>query len=189
MRRHAVAASLVVTVALASAVSANASASPSFFPLADGKRWVLFDGNGAERRIAVARAGTVFTLQGFPGLGSTRVRARDGNIEAWDDRSSRWEPFLRLAAPTGTRYTVDLGDATLWRRVEVTIASRSASCLNALGRTVHGCVRLTLRARSPIADAGIERLVFAPGVGLAEIVEQTIAGPRRYTLSRPLPTS
>ena len=40
-----------------------------------------------------------------------------------------------------------------------------------------------------MADAGIERLVFAPGIGLAEVVVQTIAGPRSYTLDGKAPLS
>jgi len=34
-----------------------------------------------------------------------------------------------------------------------------------------------------VADAGVEELVFAPGVGLVRVVETTIAGPRTLLLS------
>jgi hypothetical protein len=91
--------------------------------------------------------------------------------------------FLRLGAPAGTRYVVDLADTALWRSVVVTVASRRAVVEDATGRTLRNCVRLVVRQRKPVADAGVEELVFAPGVGPARIVEQTIAGPRTFLLA------
>ena len=47
---------------------------------------------------------------------------------------------------------------------------------------------LEVRALEPIADAGVERLVFAPGIGPVEVVVQTIAGPRSYALGKTGPS-
>ena len=117
------------------------------------------------------------------------MRPSGADVQAWDSRVDGWRPFLRLGARTGTRYLVDLPGAPLWRALDVKVASRSATCSDANGREVRGCVVLELTSRKPVADAGIERLVFAPGLGLAEVVVQTIAGPRSYTLDGKAPLS
>ena len=149
----------------------------------DGATWKLTDQSGAtldpvDERSALGRA---YILQGFPGFASLRVRAA-GRPPGVGREGARWAPFLRLGAPTGTRYRVDLRDAPLWRAVDVTVASSPACAADARGRVVRGCVELALRSRKPTADAGVERLVFAPGIGLAEVVVQTIAGSRTYSL-------
>jgi hypothetical protein len=174
-------AALALSVGLVAATAASAGG-PSLFPLGAGTSWTLSDERGNELTIRSNRSGSSYVLRGLPGLASVRVRANRRNIEAWDSRSSTWKAFLRLAAPAGTRYRVDFPEAPLWRAVDVTVESRSATCADARGRQVRGCVALALRSRKPVADAGVERLVFAPGVGLAEVVVQTIAGPRTYTL-------
>lgn len=173
---------VVTAVLLGALVSASAAAagSPNLFPLGARSSWTLTDPQGNELTIRATRSGTSFLLRGFPGVASIRVRPDGGNVEAWDSRVSRWKPFLRLAAPEGTRYRVDLPRAPLWRAVDVRVASRE-TCRVA-SREVRGCVAFALRSRKPIADAGVERLVFAPGLGPVEIVVQTIAGPRVYAL-------
>ena len=66
----------------------------------------------------------------------------------------------------------------------MTVAARDATVADAEGRQVRDAVRLTFRYRGTLADAGLEELVFAPGVGLARVVEMTIAGPRVSVLER-----
>lgn len=174
---------VVTAVLLGALVSASAAVagSPNLFPLGARSSWTLTDPQGNELTIRATRSGTSFVLRGFPGVASLRVRQDGGNLEAWDSRASRWRPFLRLAAPEGTRYRVDLPGAPLWRAVDVRVAARGETCRVA-SRQVRGCVAFALRSRKPIADAGVERLVFAPGLGPVEIVVQTIAGPRTYAL-------
>ena len=173
-------------VLLAACVSA-ASVDPQAFPLQAGARWSLADEAGNELVIRVTRGRGGYLLRGLPGLPPTRVRARGHDIQAWDPRAARWEPFLRLGAPVGTRYTVRLGSVPLWRSVEVTLASRTETCQDGERRMRRGCVALELGPPKDVADAGVERLVFAPGVGPVEVVVQTIAGPRRYALGEPGP--
>jgi hypothetical protein len=180
MKRTAVVAGVVALFACWCA--AAVAAPPPLFPLRDGATWKLADQRGAAMVVKASRSGQAYVLRGFPGLGSVRVRPKGSDVQAWDAQGARWAPFLRLGARTGTRYRVDLRDAPLWRAVEVTVESRSAVCADARDRPVRRCVALALRTRKPIADAGVERLVFAPGIGLAEVVVQTIAGPRTYTL-------
>ncbi len=169
---------------------ADAATPRPLFPLEVGTTWQLVDERtgAAPPPVRVVRpaesAGVV--LRGFPGLPPTRVRENGTSIEAWDPDPGRWEPFLRLGAATGTSYRVDLSQSLLWRNVLVTVAARDATASDADGETVRNAVRLTLRPKGKgMADAGLEELVFAPGVGLTRVVETTIAGPRVTVLGRP----
>jgi hypothetical protein len=120
---------------------------PALLPLADGNRWVLADiERGSTTTISVARRQSGLVLRGLPGAGELRVRAAGGPVEAWDPAAARWEPFLRLRAPVGTRYKVALTGAPLWRSRTLTVASRSAVVHDARGRTLRNCVRLTFAA-------------------------------------------
>jgi hypothetical protein len=168
----------------ASGEGADSGAPTSLLPLADGNRWVLRDvERGSTAAISVARQPSGFVLRGLPGAGELRVRAAGRSVEVWDPAGARWEPFLRLGAPAGTRYKVALAGAPLWSSVTVTVDSRSAVVHDARGKTLRNCVRIKFAARKRMPDAGLEELVFAPGVGLVRTVEQTIAGPRVRVLS------
>lgn len=173
-----------VAVALGAAPFASPSPMVSPFPLADGNRWVLRDTEtGTARTILLVRKPSGLVLRGLPGAADLRVRSAGKTTEAWDPASRRWEPLLRLGAPAGTRYVVDVGNSGLWRSLQVTVASRQAVVHDARGKTLRGCVRLTFRAKKPIADASLEELTFAPGIGPVAVTEITIAGPRRSTLA------
>jgi hypothetical protein len=167
---------------------ADAGTQRSFFPLQVGKSWQLYDERTGVRAssVAVVREADPagFVLRGFPGLPEARVRRVGDAVEAWDPGAGRWEPFLRLGAPAGTTYRVDLPQTLFWRNVVVTVATRDATVADANGRSVRGAVRLTIRSKGKLADAGLEELVFAPGIGLARVVETTIAGPRVTVLER-----
>ncbi len=161
-----------------------AAAEQNAFPLRDGNRWTLrAEDGGGTTAVSVRRSPSGLVLEGFPGIGDIPVRATGAAIEVRDAGSGNWEPFLRLGARAGTKYTVKLSDAPLWRSVVVTVTSRQAVVHDARGKTLRGCVRLTVSHPKGIADAGIEELVFAPGVGLVKVVEMTIAGPRERVLA------
>ena len=113
------------------------------------------------------------------------MRTAGRDVQAWDAGAAGWEPFLRLGAAPGAHYRVDLSASPFWRAADVTVSR--ASC-HVGTRTVRGCVTLEVRALKPIADAGVERLVFAPGIGPVEVVVQTIAGPRSYALGKTGPS-
>jgi hypothetical protein len=173
----------VVIVALAAALAPGSVATagePLPFPLGARASWTLTDEHGSQLKIRSTRSGSTYVLHGFPGLASVRVRANGREVQAWDARVSTWRPFLRLSAAAGARYRVDLPSSALWRAIVVTVASREPCLVGS--RPVRSCVTLELQALKPIADAGVERLVFAPGIGPVEVVVQTIAGPRSYAL-------
>jgi hypothetical protein len=177
-----------MAAALTAAGSAAQAAGPTHLPLAAGSAWYLADAEtAAGTTISVRRGGSGSFLRGFPGAGDLRVRRAGAAVQAWDEGQKRWEPFLRLGAPAGTRYVVDLSSAPLWRRVLVSVASRDAAVEDARGRERRGCVVLRLSPPKGVADAGIEELAFAPGVGPVRVVETTIAGSRTRLLDRYVP--
>jgi hypothetical protein len=179
---------LVVAVALVlvPAAASLPGGSRHFFPLEPRNEWTFenLQYGGAET-LTVSRAGAgVFRLEGFPGARSLRVRWSGQTLQAWDTNDRRWEALLRLGAPAGTSYAVDLAPA-LWSNVRVTVASRRATVHNpVLGRSYSGAIRLALRPDPGLADAGITGIWFAPGVGPVRWIEQSIAGPVEHVLAR-----
>ena len=185
MSRHVLIVSIFFTLVAALLPAATtASEPPSLLPLAGGNRWVLSDAElGGTKTISVTRGAAGLVLHGLPGASDLRVRAAGRAVQAWDPADRRWETFLRLGAAAGTTYTVDLAGMPSWRALVVTVDSRRTVVSDARGKTLRNCVRLVFAARKPIADAGLEELVFAPGVGFARTTEQTIAGPRVHLLA------
>jgi hypothetical protein len=149
------------------------------FPLAAGNHWTLRAvDSGVPLRITVRRSGKSFVLQGFPGTTTLRVRPWRGGVQAWDRADRRWEPFLRLGARAGTTYAVDLAGTSEWRNLRVEIASRHATTTDYRGTSRRDCILVALHPNVPVADAGIEALAFAPGIGPVRVVEQSFIGPR-----------
>jgi len=184
MSRHVLVVSILLSLAAALPAATVASDAPSMLPLAGGNRWVLRDpALGGTRSISITRGPSGLVLHGVPGAADLRVRAAGRAVEAWDSASRRWEPFLRLGAAQGTTYAVDLAGTSFWRSLVVKVDSRRTVMFDARGKALRNCVRLTFAARKPIADAGLEELVFAPGIGFARTTEQTIAGPRVHLLA------
>jgi hypothetical protein len=185
-RLHYLALALIAVAGCGAAAGeeADLQAPPAPLPLADGNRWVLRDlESSSTATIAVTRRPSGLVLRGLPGAGDVRVRTAGRAVQAWDAVDARWEPFLRLGAPAGTRYAVALSGVPLWRSLTATVASRTAVVRDVRGRTLRNCIQFTFATRKPVADAAIEELVFAPGVGFARTAEQTIAGTRVRVLA------
>jgi hypothetical protein len=185
MSRQLLGASIVLAVLAGLFPSLTAATEqPDLLPLAAGNRWVLRDARlDSTKTISITRGSSGLTLHGLPGADDIRVRAAGRAVVAWDPVDKRWEPFLRLGATAGTSYALDLAGLPLWRSLVVTVESRRAIVHDARGKTLRNCVRLVFAARKPIADAGLEELVFAPAVGIVRTSEQTIAGPRVHLLA------
>lgn len=177
---------LAAAILLVPSAAAAPPTSREFFPLRAGNEWTFENRRyGGSDTLSVSRTGAgVFRLTGFPGAPSLRVRWSGSALQAWDGRRRRWEPFLRLGAPAGTRYPVDLSQP-LWDNVRITVVSRRATFFNpVLGRRHIGTVRLAVRPSPELADAGVTGLWFAPRIGPVRWVEQSIAGPVEHFLSR-----
>jgi hypothetical protein len=166
-------------------VSAGSAGPPrSMFPLADDNRWTFRSMSvGGARTMSLEQQRGGLVLNGFPGAGPLRVRARGRAVEAWDTADRRWEALLRFGGATGSAYRVSLEDLALWRGVVVTVASKRATVRGSDGRAYRACTRFTLRPPAKVADAGVLELAFAPGIGPVRFVEQTIAGPRAWALA------
>ena len=180
------AASLAFLVLAGASAAAGADhARPSYFPLVQGNRWTYEDTRtGGQARMSARRVGPgIFRLEGFPGAPALRVRRAGGVVQGWDAGQRRWEAFLRLAAPKGTTYRVDL-PIPLWRDVRVTVSSRGAVVrVEPMKRSFSNAVRLTLRPKPGLSDAGITSMVFAPGVGLVHWEELSFTGTITHALS------
>jgi hypothetical protein len=171
-------------LALLLVAGASAARAPRLFPLADGNRWALASvHSGTPREISLAREAGYLVLRGLPGARELRVRRVGQAVQAWDRREHRWEAFLRLGAAVGTTYAVDLSGMALWNQVQVTVTSRRAVVRDLADRVWRRCTRLAFRYRGALADAGLEELSFARGVGPVHFTETTIAGPRASALS------
>jgi hypothetical protein len=173
----------LAVIALGVAGSASAEPRPSPFPLAAGNHWTLRDvETNAARTISVSKQDQALVVSGLPGAPAIRVRWAGDTLQAWDSAGDRWEALFRFGEPAGTTYSVRLGNTLLWRNVAVTVASKRARLADAQGR-MRMCTRFTVTSKQKVADAGIESVAFAPGVGPMQIVEQTIAGTRELSLA------
>jgi hypothetical protein len=170
---------------LAVGVTASSGATtPSPFPLTDGNRWTLRDvDRNTPRTISARQTSEGMVVSGFPGLADMRMRWSGQTLQAWDSSQGRWEALFRFGAAAGERYAVNLADTYLWRSLVVTVSSKRAAVRDFRGRAVAGCTRFTFESRRPIADAGLEEISFAPGVGPVRIVDTTIAGRRVLALA------
>lgn len=98
-------------------------------------------------------------------------------LYVWTDGSSQL--MADLAAPQGSSWTFRMTPHHL--PGTATIAARGVVVRTTAG-TFKDCVVLALSGTS--ADAGTTSIVFAPGVGVVEWYETTIAGPVRKVLTR-----
>jgi hypothetical protein len=172
-------------VAVPCASAGTAEQVRRYFPLQHGNSWTYENlrWGGHATVSAVRERPGVFRLAGFPGAERLRVRWSGQALQAWDAEQTRWEALLRFGAVAGTSYRVDL-PPDLWQDVRITVVSRSAVVRSEpLRRSFPGSVRLALRPRAGLADAGITSMAFAPRVGLVTWQEQSIAGPVAHALS------
>ena len=177
-----------VVLSVACLCSTAAAAPSSHFPLRDGATWKLTDENGLALTVRASRSGQAYILRGLPGLTTVRVRRSGADVQAWDSRVDGWRPFLRLGARAGTA-TSSTCPARRSGALDVKVASRSATCSDASGR---GRSAAAWCSSSRAASRGRRRHRAArlrAGIGLAEVVVQTIAGSRSYTLGGKAPLS
>jgi hypothetical protein len=76
---------------------------------------------------------------------------------------------------------VNLGRTLLWRNVVVTLNAKRAAVDDFDGRS-RKCQTFTFGYKRGLADAGLESISFAPGIGPVRIADQTIAGTRELAL-------
>jgi hypothetical protein len=173
----------LLTLSFGVAGGASAEPSPSPFPLADGNRWTLRNvETNAAKTVSVRKEPEGFVVSGLPGAPALRVRWVGETLQAWDTADERWEAIFRFGGPAGKGYPVSLRNTLLWRNVVVTLTSKRATVEDFGGRT-RNCVRFTFGYKRGLADAGLESMSFAPGIGPVRIADQTIAGTRELALA------
>ena len=166
-----------------------AAAAASYFPLSVGDSWTYaLEGRTAgdeARTIHVAetqerRGVTYYRLEGWPMLEGALVRVNSrGQAVVLDSESGAERLWYDFAAPVGGMWQPETGDACVGR---AEIAGR-----NQKAEVPAGSFEAALAidyAPSECADAGLTSELFAPGIGLIERTEITIAGPLTWRLTR-----
>ena len=173
----------IAAVTLGAVGSASAEPQPSPFPLAAGNQWTMRDvETNAARTISVSKGEKGLVLGGLPGAPALRVRWIGDAVQAWDTADERWEAIFRFGLPARSSYVVRLGNTLLWRNMAVTVASKRARIEDYEGRSRVSTL-FTFASKGKVADAGLESLAFARGVGPVRIAEQWIGGVRELALA------
>ncbi len=166
-----------------------AAAGVTHFPLHVGDSWTYaLDGvtSGDEGRTvrvseSVERSGLVYyRLEGRPAPSSALVRLDSrGRLVALDEATGAERLWYDFAASVGAIWQPETGDDCVGR---AEVAER-----NGKAEVPAGAFDAVLAIRyGPIqcADAGVSEELFAPGVGLLQRTETTIAGPLTWLLTR-----
>lgn len=174
---------LAAALLLAAAALVGSAQLPDYFPLQEGNQWIYrpVDGPGEPLRLEISRTG-YFSGQGYvlvSGFAEREVWLRlseERTLYRFDSETRREEVWLDFAAPIGEPFPTGLSPCHRYAVIE----SREAPWKGPVGEFTNA---LLVRYLPGIcADAGLERDVFLPWVGLVERTLTTIAGPRRYQL-------
>lgn len=175
-------AGMALALVLAFVGVASAQQYQNYLPLKQGNAWTYQNqkwGNEVVQKVASEYYG-MYYVEGF--LGEGKWLAYVGNtLYAWNDAAQQWGVLFRFGAPTGTTYPIDQGG--LFSNVSVRVDSRTAVFQDTvMQQNFYNCIRFTFKYATPIFDAGIGSMTFAPGVGLVETTSQSIAGPVQVVL-------
>ena len=157
----------------------------SYFPLDVGNSWTYsVEGIGAPQsdtiRVVDSRdisGVTYYQVEGLvPTAGLLRIDSRGRLVEYREGRSEQlWYDF---AAPLGSSWQIDRPDLCF---ASATIEARGAEHSVPAG-VFRGVIEVDFGPEANCADAGLDRDLFAPAVGLIERSAITIAGPRTMRL-------
>lgn len=156
----------------------------NLFPVSIGLTWNYEGPLDDDRQLRMIESTTAagkraLVLTGL--MGDRVVRANDGRIEQFS--SDAWRLLFDLDAEVGASWVIDLeavgSDFLDGATVEVL---EKGSRLEVPYGILEGVTHLRLTAPPGLADAGLTELWLAPGLGIAAWTEQSIAGPRTYSL-------
>jgi len=157
------------------------------FPAQVGMSWT-YAGSPMEMARSVRIVGEEITADGslyvwWDGFQGRHAVRKDADGRVLSLRAGEWQMLFDLVANEGTTWTIGKGGEgeDLLDGSTVTVVSRSAQIRVPYG-AFEPCVELGLRPDPGLADAGVTRMWFAPGVGLLKWEETTIAGPQTYEL-------
>lgn len=183
--RNTAAASLLALLVLA-ATPASAQTAQDLFPNQDGNAWTYEVrgqiGNGSTRQVSVtARSGGWAQVTGLEGDHWLWMSAQSGRVWAWDASSGTYGLLFDLAAARGTQFSMQIPAAPCLNRSRWEVSKTAATVDTPVGRFTD-CVVID-NVQPVCADAGIESMTFAPGVGLVAFAWTTIAGPHTAVLA------
>ncbi|MBI2900820.1 MAG: hypothetical protein HYY17_11605 [Planctomycetes bacterium] len=173
--------SMTLAALVALAGTAQAQYYQKYEPLKEGNAWTYQNqkwGVDATMKVAWSYYGMHY-VEGF--FGDGQWLAWSGNtLYCWNATAYEWQPLFRFGAPTGTKYTVNFD---FLENVTVVVETKSAIFEDTvIHQKFYNCVRFGFQYNTPIFDAGLMSMTFAPNVGLVETSSQSIAGPVQVVL-------
>lgn len=162
-----------------------AIAQTDYFPLATGNQWV-YRGDGRAGvsvfTVEVKQPQTFngreyFLVEGFPEQNRVWLRMdQEGAVYMWDEAARNQAIWIDFPAKPPVLFKPGSDPCAAHAAVE----SREWEYKGPIGEFKNA---LSVKyAPGSCADAGLERDVFLPSVGLVQRTSQTIAGPRTYDL-------
>lgn len=157
----------------------------SYFPLAVGNSWTYsVEGLGGPQTetIRVVESAdfdgvTYYRVEGLvPTAGWLRIDSRNRLVE--HRRGQTEQLWYDFSAPLGSSWQIDRADLCF---ASATIEARNAEHKVPAG-DFSGVIEVDFGPEANCADAGLDRDLFAPAVGLIERSAITIAGPRTMRL-------
>lgn len=175
--------SMISLLVLSLALTAFAGADPDYFPLQVGNTWVYRISGAAQsmETIEIPRWGWIgdrtYHLLRYSSGHQQWVRMADnGTLWVWDADSRTEKILAAFNGRVGDAYPTAMSPCN---RTAV-VTSRNEKHAGPVGEFDWA---LSIRYSPPVcADAGIERELYLPWVGMIHRVETTIAGPRRWDL-------
>ncbi len=180
---RAIALSVLTLLSLAAPAAAQHSAQ-DLFPNQSGNEW-RYEITGRiaspdEEIRVVGRSGGWAKVEGFVGTHWWWMSGQSGRIWVWNPSRGTYGLVFDLSA-NGAPARADIEGAACLDQTEWEVVDRAYTATTPVG-PFHDCVVLVNR-RPVCADAGVGRIVFAPGVGIVEYGWTTIAGPNTARLS------
>jgi hypothetical protein len=175
--------STISLLAFSLALTAFAGANPDYFPLQVGNTWV-YRINGAAQSIEtieIPRWGwigdrTYHLLRYSSGYQQWVRMADDGTLWVWDADSKSEKILAAFNGKVGEAFPSAMNPCNK----TAVVASRNEKYSGPVGEFDWA---LSIRYSPPVcADAGFERELYLPWVGMIYRLETTIAGPRRWDL-------
>lgn len=156
---------------------------PDYFPLQLGNQWVYRVSGvaaGSPLVVEVADQQTVggnvyFVLRGFSNRSLLVRESDDGTLLLYDPAAQQERVWVRFGAAEGESFASAIDPCS----AQATLTSRAAHYEGPVGVFDDA---LEVRYSVHCADAGFERELFLPWVGLARRTEFTLGGPRSYDL-------
>ncbi len=165
------------------AVACFAGANPDYFPLQVGNTWVYrTSGSGVSvETLEIARWGWIenriyYLLRNASGDGQWVRMDDSGTLWAWDDAGKTDKLLAAFNGRVGDSYPTAMNPCNK----AAMVASRNEKYSGPVG--VFDWALLIGYSASVCADAGLERELYLPWVGMIHRAETTIAGPRRWDL-------